>query len=167
MRAAVVCSICKVFSTVDSMYHPRLRLLTICLGGLLVASSVSSGSLFPQSPQITTQPTALWQLPTSEQMQQSLESCGTEHDAPRRLRCLVEQLGLWTDKLGYNAKRIAKIFAGYNQMEELQLVIQYCNQRERHEEEPVQWAYQAYRCATSGRFGGWVKDYVKSKRRFK
>lgn len=167
MSAAFACSICKVFSTVDSMYHPRLRLLIICLGGLLVASSVSSIPQFPQSTEITAQPTALWQLPTSEQMQQSLESCGAERDAPRRLRCLVEELGLWTDKLGYNAKRIAKIFAGYNQMEELQLVIEYCNQRERHEEEPAQWAYQAYRCATSGRFGGWVKDYMKSKRGLK
>lgn len=167
MRVAVACSICKVFSTVDSMCYPYLYpYLIICLGGLLVAS-------MPQYPNGSFQPTTTWQLPSPEQMQQSLASCRSasedvaDEQAARRLRCTMAELGLWTDERGYHAKRIAKIFAGYNQMEELQLVIEYCNERERQPEEPAQWAYQAYRCATSGRFGGWVKDYVKNKQRFK
>lgn len=164
MRVAVACTICKVFSAVDSMSYPYLCVLVICLGGLLVAS-------IPQYPG-SSQPTVTWQLPTPEQMLQSLTNCGSESEetdeqGALQLRCMVEQLGLWTDDRGYHANRIAKIFAGYNQMEELQLVIEYCNERERHPEEPAKWAYQAYRCATSGRFGRWVKDYVKNKQRFK
>ncbi|XP_062125208.1 uncharacterized protein LOC133838210 [Drosophila sulfurigaster albostrigata] len=104
-----------------------------------------------------------WQLPTTEEMQASLQSCRFEAagmDA-ETLRCLVTQLGLWTDEEGYNAKRIAKIFAAQNQMQELMLVIEYCNNKERRVEEPAQWAFEAYKCATSGRFGRWVQDYME------
>ncbi|KAL7729340.1 hypothetical protein ACLKA6_008914 [Drosophila palustris] len=111
-----------------------------------------------------------WELPTTEQMHNSLQSCQLEAaggDSADMLRCLVEQLGLWTDEQGYNAKRIAKIFAAQRQMEELMVVIEYCNDRERREEQPAQWALEAYKCATSGRFGRWVKDYVKQQQKFK
>ncbi|KAH8358444.1 hypothetical protein KR093_000286, partial [Drosophila rubida] len=107
--------------------------------------------------------TSAWQLPTAQEMQTSLQSCQFEAagiDA-ETLRCLVEQLGLWTDEQGYNATRIAKIFAAQNQMEELMLVIEYCNNKERREQQPAQWAFEAYKCATSGRFGRWVKDYME------
>ncbi|EDV90776.1 GH14317 [Drosophila grimshawi] len=102
-----------------------------------------------------------WQLPRAKDVQHSLESCHAEQagEDAATLRCLVDQLGLWTDELGYNARRITKIFAAYNQMEELILVIDYCNSKERREKEPAQWAYNAYKCATSGRFGEWVNDY--------
>ncbi|KAH8311929.1 hypothetical protein KR044_008637, partial [Drosophila immigrans] len=104
-----------------------------------------------------------WQLPTAEEMQANLQSCQFEAGGvdAEMLRCLVEQLGLWTDERGYNAKRIAKIFAAQNQFEELMVVIEYCNNKERREQQPAQWAFEAYKCATSGRFGRWVDDYME------
>ncbi|XP_001357767.2 uncharacterized protein Obp99d [Drosophila pseudoobscura] len=112
-----------------------------------------------------------WQLPSPEQVYKDLDSCRLQslsdgQDA-ETLRCLVEKLGLWSDESGYNSKRIAKIFAGHNQMEELQLVVGYCNRREQRLNQPNEWAYQAYKCATSGRFGHWVKDYMKQKKKDK
>nr|XP_016935866.1 uncharacterized protein LOC108014307 [Drosophila suzukii] len=108
---------------------------------------------------------SVWKLPTSEQVYEDLEICrqeSQEEDAAT-LRCLVKRLGLWTDESGYNAKRIAKIFAGHNQMEELMLVVDYCNRKERKTTQLDDWALQAYRCATSGQFGHWVKDFMSQK----
>jgi len=135
-----------------------LRLLfCCCLLGLI--DVLAAGTAFK----------AAWELPTTEQMQESLQNCQIKaagKDA-EMLRCLVEQLGLWTDKQGYNAKRIAKIFAARKQIEELMVVIEYCNNKERREDQPSLWAIEAYKCATSGRFGRWVKDYVKYQQKFK
>ncbi|XP_034485165.1 uncharacterized protein LOC117790034 [Drosophila innubila] len=140
------------------MCQLELRLLLCCcLFGLI--DGLAGGAVSKSA----------WELPTTEQMQDSLQSCQLKaagEDAVM-LRCLVEQLGLWTDEQGYNAKRIAKIFAAHRQMEELMLVIEYCNNRERREEQPAQWALEAYKCATSGRFGRWVKDYVKQRQSYK
>ncbi|XP_016952235.1 uncharacterized protein LOC108026052 [Drosophila biarmipes] len=112
-----------------------------------------------------TEAASVWRLPTSEQVYEDLENCrqeSQEEDAAT-LRCLVKRLGLWTDERGYNAKRIAKIFAGHNQMEELMLVVDYCNRKERKETQLDDWSFQAYRCATSGQFGHWVKDFMTQK----
>ncbi|KAH8232663.1 hypothetical protein KR032_011348 [Drosophila birchii] len=114
---------------------------------------------------IGTEAAALWQLPKPEQVHQDLASCrqaNQDKDAAT-LRCLVKSLGLWTDESGYQARRIAKIFAGHNQMEELMLVVNYCNSREELRTEPDEWALRAYRCATSGRFGHWVRDYMSQR----
>ncbi|XP_017076364.1 uncharacterized protein LOC108111417 [Drosophila eugracilis] len=114
-----------------------------------------------------TEALSVWKLPTAEKVYQELESCRQENqdkDAGT-LRCLVKELGLWTDESGYNAKRIAKIFAGHNQMEELMLVVDYCNRKEQNLSQLDDWAYLAYRCATSGQFGHWVKDFMSQKER--
>jgi len=108
---------------------------------------------------------SVWKLPTSEQVYEDLEICrqeSQEEDAAT-LRCLVKRLGLWTDESGYNAKRIAKICSGHNQMEELMVVVDYCNRKERKVTQLDDWALQAYRCATSGQFGHWVKDFMSQK----
>ncbi|XP_017131826.1 uncharacterized protein LOC108148995 [Drosophila elegans] len=112
-----------------------------------------------------TEAAAVWKLPTPEKVQADLENCRQEsrdEDAVT-MRCLVKELGLWTDDSGYNAKRIAKIFAGHNQMEELMLVVDYCNRREERRTQLDDWAFMAYRCATSGRIGHWVKDFMSQK----
>ncbi|XP_068155140.1 uncharacterized protein Obp99d [Drosophila tropicalis] len=95
------------------------------------------------------------------EIEASLDSCNKLDDDAATLRCLVADLGLWTDDRGYNAKRIAKIFASHNQIEELMLVVNYCNRREQRTDDPNKWAYKAYKCATSGRFGQWVNDYMQ------
>lgn len=150
------------FPCVDSrlsiMCDWDLRLLfCCCLVGLI--DGLSSGVDYKST----------WELPTAEQMQDSLQSCQIEAagDDAIMLRCLVEQLGLWTDERGYNAKRIAMIFAAQKQMEELMVVIEYCNNKERRKEQPALWAFEAYKCVTSGRVGRWVKDYVKQQQSFK
>ncbi|KAH8338420.1 hypothetical protein KR059_003382 [Drosophila kikkawai] len=114
---------------------------------------------------ITTEGASLWQLPKQEQVYKDLGSCrqATQDEEAATLRCLVKSLGLWTDESGYQARRIAKIFAGHNQMEELMLVVNYCNRREEQRNQPDEWALRAYRCATSGRFGHWVRDFMKPK----
>uniref|UniRef100_A0A6P4FV22 Uncharacterized protein LOC108051433 n=1 Tax=Drosophila rhopaloa TaxID=1041015 RepID=A0A6P4FV22_DRORH len=112
-----------------------------------------------------TEAALVWKLPTPEQVHEDLENCRQEsqdEDAVT-LRCLVKKLGLWTDESGYNAKRIAKIFAGHNQMEELMLVVNYCNRKEERRAQLDDWAHLAYRCATSGQFGHWVKDFMGRK----
>jgi len=76
-------------------------------------------------------------------------------------RCLV--FFLLTDESGYNARRIAKIFAGHNQMEELMLVVEHCNRKEQDTSHLDDWAFLAYRCATSGQFGHWVKEFMSQK----
>ncbi|XP_020811159.1 uncharacterized protein LOC110186353 [Drosophila serrata] len=108
---------------------------------------------------------SFWQLPKTEQVYQDLASCreATQGEEAATLRCLVKSLGLWTDEAGYQARRIAKIFAGHNQMEELMLVVNYCNRKEEQRTQPDEWALRAYRCATSGRFGHWVRDFMKPK----
>ncbi|KAH8283848.1 hypothetical protein KR054_003460 [Drosophila jambulina] len=112
---------------------------------------------------IETEAASLWQLPKPEQVHQDLDSCreAAHGEEAATLRCLVKSLGLWTDESGYQARRIAKIFAGHNQKEELMLVVNYCNRREERKTEPDEWALRAYRCATSGRFGHWVRDFMK------
>ncbi|BFF91346.1 uncharacterized protein DMAD_09650 [Drosophila madeirensis] len=114
----------------------------------------------------STRAASVWQLPSPERVHENLDSCRLQSEGQdaETLRCLVERLGLWSDESGYNAKRIAKIFAGHNQMEELQLVVDFCNRREQRPSQPNEWAYQAYKCATSGRFSHWIKDYMKQKR---
>ncbi|EDW81164.2 Odorant-binding protein 99d [Drosophila willistoni] len=102
-----------------------------------------------------------WELPTPRDIETSLESCTKLNDNAGALRCLVKDIGLWTDEQGYNAKRIAKIFASHNQIEELMLVVNYCNRREQRTDDLNKWAYKAYKCATSGRFGHWVNEYMK------
>ncbi|KAH8419116.1 hypothetical protein KR222_005595 [Zaprionus bogoriensis] len=136
------------------MCRPILRVL-LALACLIVAVAVPA--------------TSNWQLPTQEQAQLSLQSCrsAAAGEDAGTLRCLVEQLGLWTDARGYHAKRIAKLFASHNQLEELQLVVEYCNGRERRAEQPALWAYEAYRCATAGRLGKWVQDYMNGKKNIK
>lgn len=105
-----------------------------------------------------------WQLPTAEAVQHSLQSCQAQAagEAANTLRCLTKQLGLWSDVDGFKAKRIAHMFAERHQMEELIVVIDYCNNREQRKEQPAQWAYAAYKCATAGRFGRWVEEYMNN-----
>ncbi|XP_017866852.1 PREDICTED: uncharacterized protein LOC108616271 [Drosophila arizonae] len=108
--------------------------------------------------------TPTWQLPTAQAAQRIQRSCQKSSAGQRasQLRCLVEQLGLWTDEQGYNARRIAKIFAGHQQTEELMLVVEYCNDRERRlQQKPAQWAYAAYKCATAGTLGQWLREYKR------
>ncbi|XP_017041621.1 uncharacterized protein LOC108088383 [Drosophila ficusphila] len=108
---------------------------------------------------------SVWKLPTAEQVYEDLENCRLEshEEDAATLRCLVTKLGLWTDESGYNAKRIAKIFAAHDQMEELMLVVEYCNQKEQNKSQLDDWAFSAYRCATSGQLGHWVKDFMSQK----
>ncbi|XP_017000474.2 uncharacterized protein Obp99d [Drosophila takahashii] len=114
---------------------------------------------------LRTEAVSVWKLPTSEQVYEDLENCRleTQEENADTLRCLVKKLGLWTDESGYNGKRIAKIFAGHNQMEELMLVVDYCNRKERNVAHLDDWAFEAYRCATSGQFGHWIKDFMSQK----
>nr|ABW78785.1 odorant-binding protein 99d [Drosophila melanogaster] len=130
-----------------------LRLEIICWSCLLIAMAVS------------TEAASVWKLPTAQMVYEDLEKCrqeSLEEDA-HTLRCLVKKLGLWTDESGYNARRIAKIFAGHNQMEELMLVVEHCNRMEQDTSHLDDWAFLAYRCATSGQFGHWVKDFMSQK----
>ncbi|KAH8258454.1 hypothetical protein KR038_011857 [Drosophila bunnanda] len=139
------------YSKVDLIRGPGCLLLLLPL--LLMAIGPSEAASF-------------WQLPKPEQVHQDLASCrqAAHGEEAATLRCLVQSLGLWSDESGYQARRIAKIFAGRNQMEELMLVVDYCNRREERRTQPDEWALRAYRCATSGRFGHWVRDFMKPKR---
>ncbi|EDW98271.1 uncharacterized protein LOC26536385 [Drosophila yakuba] len=131
----------------------HLRLEIICWSCLLIMMAAG------------TEAASVWKLPTAEMVYEDLERCrqeGQEEDAAT-LRCLVKKLGLWTDESGYNGRRIAKIFAGHNQMEELMLVVEHCNRKERDTGHLDDWAFLAYRCATSGQFGHWVKDFMSQK----
>ncbi|XP_017099952.2 uncharacterized protein Obp99d [Drosophila bipectinata] len=132
-----------------------LKLQTFCWSFLLLVSIAG------------VQAAATWSLPTPENVYEDLETCrqDAQEDDPSILRCLVEKLGLWTDAAGYDPKRIAKIFASHNQEEEVMLVVHYCNSKERRIRDPSNWAFEAYKCATAGQFGRWVKDYMKEKRK--
>ncbi|EDV53199.1 uncharacterized protein LOC6554594 [Drosophila erecta] len=133
------------------MHHLGLEI--ICWSCLLITMAAK------------TEAAAVWKLPTADKVYEELERCrqeGQEEDAAT-LRCLVKKLGLWTDESGYNGRRIAKIFAGHNQMEELMLVVDHCNRKERDTHHLDDWAFLAYRCATSGQFGHWVKDFMSQK----
>lgn len=108
--------------------------------------------------------TPTWELPTAQAVQRIRRSCQESSAGKRasKLRCLVEQLGLWTDEQGYNAKRIAQIFAEHQQTEEILLVVEHCNNKERQlQQKPAEWALAAYKCATAGTLGEWVKEYKR------
>ncbi|KAH8322198.1 hypothetical protein KR059_007236 [Drosophila kikkawai] len=93
---------------------------------------------------ITTEAASLWQLPKQEQVYKDLGSCrqATQDKEAATLSCLVKSLSLWTDESGYQARR---------------------NRREEQRNQPDEWALRAYRCATSGRFGHWFRDFMKPK----
>ncbi|XP_067616607.1 uncharacterized protein Obp99d [Eurosta solidaginis] len=77
------------------------------------------------------------------------------------VRCMATKMWLWTDAAGYNPKQVAKFFISHNQVNEVMVVIGYCNQL--HKQTDLDsWAYEAYRCATAGDMGNWLKEYMKS-----
>ncbi|CAD6992771.1 uncharacterized protein LOC101460597 [Ceratitis capitata] len=77
------------------------------------------------------------------------------------IRCMVSNMGLWTDSVGYKAKRVAKFFMKQHSEHEVMALVEYCNQKNQQENLDL-WAFEAYRCATAGRMGTWLGEYVLS-----
>lgn len=75
------------------------------------------------------------------------------------MKCLISDLNIWNDALGFDTAKVAELFAKYKKPNEISLIVDYCNEKSRHAE-PEKWAYEAYRCATSGKIGEWLKHYV-------
>ncbi|XP_053946860.1 uncharacterized protein LOC128855731 isoform X2 [Anastrepha ludens] len=77
------------------------------------------------------------------------------------LRCMTNSMGLWTDGKGYNAKRVAKFFSKQRNENEIVVVVDHCNQQHKQADLNL-WAFEAYRCATAGRMGTWLGEYLLS-----
>lgn len=85
----------------------------------------------------------------------------TEQIVGAYVRCIASNMGLWTDATGYQAKRVAKFFIKKHSESEVMTVVDYCNQK--HQQMNLDlWAYEAYRCATAGRMGIWLREYMLS-----
>ncbi|XP_039948024.1 uncharacterized protein LOC120766521 [Bactrocera tryoni] len=82
-----------------------------------------------------------------------------ERKAAAYIRCIASNMGLWTDGSGYQAKRVAKFFIKEHNENEVMTVVDYCNQKHQQTDLDL-WAYEAYRCATAGRMGIWLREYV-------
>nr|AYN70653.1 odorant-binding protein 99d [Bactrocera minax] len=85
----------------------------------------------------------------------------TEQKAGAYVRCIASNMGLWTDATGYNSKRVAKFFIKEHNENEVMTVVDYCNQKHQQADLDL-WAFEAYRCATAGRMGIWLREYVLS-----
>ncbi|XP_017472960.1 PREDICTED: uncharacterized protein LOC108363932 [Rhagoletis zephyria] len=89
------------------------------------------------------------------------EDMDNEHIAGAYIRCMATNMGLWNDGGGYNAKRVAKFFIKQRNENEVMTVVEYCNQQYQQTDVDL-WAFQAYRCATAGRMGTWLGEYMLS-----
>nr|QKN21342.1 odorant-binding protein [Bactrocera dorsalis] len=85
----------------------------------------------------------------------------TKQEPAAYVRCVASNMGLWTDASGYQAKRVAKFFIKEHNENEVMTVVDYCNQKHQQADLDL-WAYEAYRCATAGRMGIWLREYVVS-----
>nr|QKN21340.1 odorant-binding protein [Bactrocera dorsalis] len=107
------------------------------------------------------------EFPLSEEQLQKIKNFEYSDEEPARkvLLCTVKKLGVFCEREGYNADRVAKQFKMDLDEAEALAIVEGCLDKNLEGSSADVWAYRGHECVVASKIGDRVKAYfLKSKK---